>query len=98
MKNNKSKKLWKILKLYIKMVKAVIKFGYIEIKKQKCHQHKKPILMDNIDNNKIAVFNKISFGKDKFKYFIDYKDAKKVGSFLMFLPKMSAYKRDYDKK
>ena len=80
------------------MVKTVIKFGYIEIKKQKFHQHKKPILIDNIDVNKIAVFNKISFSKDDFKYFIDYKDAKKVGPFLMFLPKMIAYKRDCDKR
>ena len=34
--------------------------------------------MDNIDINKIVVSNKISFGKKDFKYFIGYKDAKKV--------------------
>ena len=33
--------------------------------------------MDNIDINKSAVSNKISFGKKNFKYFIGYKDVKK---------------------
>ena len=42
------------------MEKAIIKFGDIEIEKQKFHQHKRPILMKNIDINKIAVYNKIS--------------------------------------
>ena len=33
--------------------------------------------INNIDINKIAVSNKVSFGKKDFKYFIGYKDAKK---------------------
>ena len=41
------------------MGKATIKFGDIEIKKQKLHQHKRPIL----DINKIVVCNKVYFGK-----------------------------------
>ena len=40
--------------------------------------------MDNIDINKIVVSNKISFGKKDFKYFIGYKDAKKVKPNLTF--------------
>ena len=34
-----------------------------------------PILITNIDINKITVSNKILFGKKVFKYFIGYKDA-----------------------
>ena len=34
-----------ILKSYIKMEKTIIKFGGIEIQKQKLHQHKRSILI-----------------------------------------------------
>ena len=34
--------------------------------------------LKNIDINEIVVSNKISFGKKGFKYFIGYKDTKKV--------------------
>ena len=54
-----------------------IKFGDIEIQKQKYHQHKELISIKNIDFNKIVVSNKVSFGKKGFKCFIGYKDAKK---------------------
>ena len=47
------------MKVCINMEKATIKFGDIEIKKQKLHQHKRPIL----DINKIVVCNKVYFGK-----------------------------------
>ena len=61
------------------MENTITKFGDIEIQKQKFHQHKRPILITNIDNNnnKIVVSNKVSFGKERFKNFISYKDAKK---------------------
>ena len=49
--------------VYIKMDKKVIKFGDIEIEKQKFHQHKNLMLINNIDINKTVVFDKISFGK-----------------------------------
>ena len=57
-------------------MKKIIKFGDIETKTQKFHQHKKPISIKNIDINKITVSNKVSFGKKRFKYFIGYKDTK----------------------
>ena len=69
------KKNKKISKPYIKMVKKIIKFYDNEIDKCKFHQYKRPILIDNIDVNKIVVSNKISFGKDDFKYFIGCKDS-----------------------
>ena len=60
------------MKAYIKMEK-VIKFGDIQIQKQKFHQHKGPISIKNIDSNKIVVSNNVSVGKKAFKYFIGYK-------------------------
>ena len=68
----------------------------LKSKKQKFHQHKRPISIKNIDTNKIVISNKVSFCKKGFKYFIDYKDAKKTRPLGMFLPKMSAYRRDFD--
>ena len=76
-KHYKLKKNIKILKSYTKMEKTIIKFGDIEIRKQKFHQHKEPIVIKNVEIDKMVVFNKIRFGKKGFKYFIGYKDAKK---------------------
>ena len=63
----------------------------------KLHKRKSPILIDNIGVNKIVVSNKISLGKDDLKYFIGYKDARKIRPLCIFLPKMSAYRRNFDK-
>ena len=52
------------------MEKAVIKFGDIEIEKQKFHQHKLFISIKTIGINKIVVSNKVSFGKKGFEYFM----------------------------
>ena len=40
--------------------------------------------------------NKVPFGKKGFKYFICYKDAKKNKPLCVFLPKMIAYRKDFD--
>ena len=64
------------MRLYIKMKKTTIKFGDIEIKKQKFYRYKRPISIKDIDIDKIVASNKVSFGKKGFKYFIGYKDAK----------------------
>ena len=60
------------------MVEKIIYFDDTEIEKHKFHQYKSPILIDNVDINKIVVSNKSSFGKKDFKYFIGYKDTKKL--------------------
>ena len=44
--------------------------------------------------NKIVVSNKIPFLK---KTLIGYKDAKKIRPLCIFLPKICAYRRDFDK-
>ena len=52
--------------------------------------------MGNIDINKIVVSNKFSSDKNVFKYFIGYKDSKKVRPLCILLPKMRAYRRNFD--
>ena len=52
--------------------------------------------MKNIDINKIAVSNKIFFGKKGLRYFVGYKDSKKIRPLCIFLPKMTAYRKDFD--
>ena len=54
----------------------MIKLDDTDVEKQKFHQHKSPILIDNIGINKIVVYNKVPFRKKDFRYFIGYKDAK----------------------
>ena len=55
-----------------------------ETEKYKFHQYKRPISIDNIDFNKIVVSNKTSFDKKDFKYFIGYKDPKKLDVYAYF--------------
>ena len=45
------------------MEKIIIKFGDIEIEKQKFHQRKRAVSIKSLDINKIVVSNKVSFGK-----------------------------------
>ena len=40
--------------------------------------------------------SQIAFGKKGSKYFVGYKDVKKVRPAWIMLPKMSAYRRDFD--
>ena len=65
-----------------------IKFGGTKIVKYKSHQHNYPILINDLDINKIVVSNKVSFGRNGFKYFIGSKDGKKVRSLCILLPKL----------
>ena len=79
------------------MEKASINFGDIEIQKQKFLQHKGPISIKNIDINKVVITNMVSFGRKKeFAYFLVNKDAKKSRPLCIFLPKMTAYRKDFD--
>ena len=60
------------------MGKKFIKTDDTEIEEYKLHQYKGPISINNIDINKIVVFDKFTFGKQDFKYFISYKDNKEI--------------------
>ena len=45
----------------------------------------------------MVVCNKLPFGKEEFKYFIDYKDNKKIRPICIFSPELSVHKRYFDK-
>ena len=77
------------------MDKRIIKLDDTEIEEHEFHQNKSSISINNIDINKIVVYNKLLFLKQNFKYFIGYKDDKKIRP--LFHPKMSIYRRDFDK-
>ena len=49
-----------------------------EVEETEFHQYKRPISISDIDVNKIVVSYKLPFGKQNFKYFIGYKDDKKI--------------------
>ena len=71
-----------------------IDIGGTEIENHKFHQYKSPISIRNIDINKVIVSNTVFFSKIDFECYIG---SKEVIPFCMFLPKMSAYRRDFDK-
>ena len=79
------------------MDSKVIGFDDTEIEKYNFYQHKKPILIDNIDVNKIVASNEVFFGKKGFKCFLGCKDAKKIRPLYIFLSKMITYRRDKTK-
>ena len=84
------------MKAYTKIEK-IMKFGDIEIQRQKFTNIKELFQKKiYIDINKIVVSNKVLLGKKGFKYFIGYKDASKMKPLFIFLPKMSAYRKDFD--
>ena len=53
-------------------------------------------MISNIDINKILVSYKVPLCNKDFKYLIGYKDAKTFRPLWIFLPKKSAYRRDFD--
>ena len=79
------------------MNQKVIKYDDTEIEEYKFHQHKSPISINDIDINEIVVSSKLPLGKQDFKYFIGYKDNKKIRPLCIFFPEMSTYKRYFDK-
>ena len=76
------------------MDKKIIKVVDTEINKHKFH--KRPIFINNVDIDTIVVSNKVFFSQKDFKYFIGYKDFYKIRDLCIFLPKISAYRRDFD--
>ena len=60
------------------MDKKIIKFEETEIQEYEFHQYKGPILINNIDINKIVVSNKIPFEKQNSKCFSGYKENKEI--------------------
>ena len=53
--------------------------------------------MGDVDIEKVLVSNKISFGVENYKYFIDYfYNGNKLKPLNIMLPKASAYLQDFD--
>ena len=74
-----------------------MKFDNTENEEYKFHKNKSPISINDIYNNKTVVFNKLSFGKQDFKYFIGYKDSEKIRPLCIFCPQMIIHKINFDK-
>ena len=82
----------------MKIDKKIIKFDDdTEIGKYKFRQHKNAILIDNINIKKIVVSSKASCCKKDFEYILLVIKMLKTTLLFTFLPKISAYRRDFDK-
>ena len=74
-----------------------MKFDDTKTEECEFHQYKSPILIKNIDINKIVISNRFTFGKQDFKYFIGCKDNKKIRPLCIFFLEISAHKRYFNK-
>ena len=82
---------------YIKMGKEILTFDKIETEKNKFYHHKTPILGGDVDIVTVLVSKKISFGENKYKYFIGYLyNNHKVKPLHIMLRKTTAYVKSYD--
>ena len=81
------------------MGKEILAIGNIEIANNKFCCHKTPIVLKDVDTEKVLVSNKISFGEKNYKYFIGYlyNDHKVKPSHVM-LPKTSTYVKSSDEQ
>ena len=52
--------------------------------------------MDDLDINKVSIFNKITFDNKYFKYVNGYKGDRKVKLLYLMLPKLSKYIRNFN--
>ena len=79
------------------MGKEILTLGNTEIEKNKSYRHKTPILLGDVDIEKVLVSNKISFGEKSYKYLIGYLyNGNKVKPLNIKLSKTSAYVKSYD--
>ena len=96
-----TEKKWSIIKhkkiIFIyKNGKEILTFGIIEIEKNKFYRYKTPILLGDVNIEKVLVSNKSLFGKKHYKYFIGHLYDNKVKPLHIMLPKTSAYVKSYD--
>ena len=55
-------------------------------------------MINSIDVNKVVVSNKLSSGIQDFKYFIGYKDNKKIKPLCLFSPEANVYRIDFNER
>ena len=53
-------------------------------------------MINDIDANKRVISNKFAFGKQGFKYLIDFKDSEKIRLLRIFRPQMIVHKINID--
>lgn len=73
------------------MNEELLIFGENRINKRKFHYTKTPVWINNEDIHKTLVSDKIAFGKKNYKYFIRYKDGRRISHLCIMLPEMSRY-------
>ena len=87
----------KSLLSHIKISQEILTFRNNEIETHKSYRHKNPIFLEDVDIEKVLVFNKISSGEKNYKYFIGYLyNGYKVKALYRVLLKPSAYVKSYD--
>ena len=69
----------------------------MKLKKKFFHQYNNPVLINDADISRIIVSNSVPFGRKGFKYFIGYHDDKKIRPSCIMLPKIIAYRGDFDR-
>ena len=78
------------------MNKEITTFSDIEIKKRKFYYSKDSVDKKNVVIDKVAISNQASFCKKDFKYFIGFKNDKKVKLLCITLPKRNQYVKSSD--
>lgn len=78
------------------MNEELLIFGENRINKRKFHYTKTPVWINNEDIHKTLVSDKIAFGKKNYKYFIRYKDGRRISHLCIMLPEMSRYVKMFD--
>ena len=75
----------------------MLRFGNIEIEKNKFYLHKTHTFFGNVDIEKVLVSNKSSFGEKYYKYFIGYLlHGNEIKPLNIILQKTSAYMKSYN--
>ena len=79
------------------MNEEIVAFGDIEIDKRKFICQKNPILIEDVDIDKILISNNVSCVKENYKFFISYRSYDyEIKSLSIILPETTAYVRSYD--
>ena len=84
------------------MDKEIFTIRDIEIEKNKFYRHKAPILLRDVDTDKVLVSTRFLLVRKNYKYFIGYylhnnnNNNNKVKPLHIMLLKTSAYVKDYD--
>ena len=80
------------------MSEKTLKFGNIEVNKQKIHASKQAINLNLVEINKIVISDKFKHRGKGFKYFIGYKDDNIVKPLCIILPQISGYIKYFENR